>query len=450
MAFAPITPAWTELRPHQQQSALWRCDKRFVVIEAARRSGKTQLAKRDGVRSMMQARRPGWRGVFAAPTRDQAKEIYWEDLKALTPDWIVSEIVETKLKIRTVHGAELQVAGLDKPKRLEGIPTDKIWVDELADVKPGTWDRTLRPLLSTDGRPGKAWLYGVPRPSTQFATLARFARDPKNAHEWAYFFWGAAGIVSDDELRSARETMDPLTFAQEYEAKRVSFSGRAYHQFEIEKHAAFELAYDPEAPLEVCFDFNNAPGVAALVQELPPPEAALKKFGGKIAQRVTSVVGCVWIPRGSNTDMVAAKVIEAYGNHKGRVRAWGDASGGSKHTSSLDGSDWAIIESRMRRKFGNRFSMEVPRANGPVRLRVNSLNARLFAGDGVIRMLVCPKRASRMVDDLDGVMTLEGTAGELDKDTDPTLTHLSDALGYYVVGRFPLGGSGSNSGALAL
>lgn len=430
------------LRPHAEQHRLWTSRARFALIEAGRRSGKTELAIRDGVRSLYAADRVDWRGIFGAPTREQAKAIYWDRLKLNVPDWFVRKIREDELRIECTNGAHLQVVGLDRPQRIEGIATDKAWIDELSDVKPGTWDRTLRPLLSTDGRkPGRAWLYGVPRPSSQFSELSKMARDPKFAHEWAYFHWRSDTVVAPEEIASARASMDPLTFEQEYGAQRVHFSGRAYYAFERETHGAFELQYEPDAPLELCFDFNNAPGVAVAIQEIAPPRAAIERLGDKVAPRVTSLVGEVWIKRGSNSEMVANKVAEMYGAHRGPVRLWGDPAGGAKVTSGIAGTDWVIIERILRRVFGSRLRMDIASAHPPIRARVNAMNSRIRAADGKIRLLACAKRAPRSIDDLDSVMTLEGTAGELDKDSDPMATHLTDAVGYYVFGRFPVEGA---------
>lgn len=437
------------LRPHAEQYRLWTSTKRFALVEAGRRSGKTELAIRDGVRCLLAADRVDWRGIFGAPTRDQAKAIYWERLKLNVPEWIVRDVREVDLQINCITGAHLQVVGLDRPQRIEGIATDKAWIDELSDVRPGTWDRTLRPLLSTDGRPpGRAWLYGVPRPSSQFAELSKMARDPKFAHEWGYFHWASSSVIAPEEIASAKASMDPLTFEQEYGAKRVSFSGRAYYPFERETHGAFELTYKPDAPLELCFDFNNEPGVCVAVQELDPPQSARAVLGSKLAPRVTSIVGEVWIRRGSNSEMVANKALELWGEHRGPVRLWGDPAGGAKVTSGIAGTDWAIIERTLRRVYGSRLRLEISSAHPPIRSRVNAVNTRLRSADGVIRMLACALRAPRTIDDLDNVMTLEGTAGELDKDSDKLATHLTDAVGYYVVARFPVGGGSSTVGYL--
>ena len=63
---------------------------------------------------------PG-RFFAAAPTRDQAKRIWWQDLNDLVkPDW-KAVVSASELKIRTTRGAEDWVIGLDKPMRMEGV-----------------------------------------------------------------------------------------------------------------------------------------------------------------------------------------------------------------------------------------------------------------------------------------------------------------------------------------
>jgi len=52
--------------------------------------------------------------------------------------------------------------------------------------------------------------------------------------------------------------------------------------------------------------------------------------------------------------------------------------------------------------------------------------------------MVDPAAAEHVVRDLEGVRLLEGGAGELNKKSDPDLSHISDALGYYVAEVFPV------------
>jgi chromosome partitioning protein len=70
--------------------------------------------------------------------------------------------------------------------------------------------------------------------------------------------------LSPEELASAREDMDELSYLQEYEASFVTFQGRAYYGFTDANTLPVRQLYNPDAPLLITFDFNVAPGVAAV------------------------------------------------------------------------------------------------------------------------------------------------------------------------------------------
>ena len=308
----------------------------------------------------------------------------------------------------------------------------RLCVDELADIKVGAWEFHLRPALDTEwpGRPAaRAWLIGVPRPGGQFAELARLAQDPSEP-DFAYHHWTAATVLSPEKIESARRTLDPQTFEQEYEAKRVNFQGLAYYQWCIADHYR-NVEYDPARDLELCFDFNVEPGVAAVLQE--------QTLEGETEPR-TCVIGEVHIPRNSNTPAVCRRLAFDWGKHTGRVNYYGDASGGSRHTSQTEGSDWDLVREVLRPVFGARLRHRVSTSNPPVRDRVNAVNSRLKSTAGAVRFAVNPKAAPNVVKDFEGVTLLKGGSGEIDKKGCEAqgLTHLSDAIGYYIHERFPI------------
>jgi hypothetical protein len=153
---------------------------------------------------------------------------------------------------------------------------------------------------------------------------------------------------------------------------------------------------------------------------------------------VTGVLGEVYIPRNSNTPLVCNRLIKDWGDHQGRVIVYGDATGGASGTAKLGGSDWDLAKKILGAHFGDRLEFRVPPANPSERDRVNSVNSRLRTMEGRIRLMVDPRKAPRMVKDLEGVQCVQGGSGEIDKKKTPELTHLSDALGYYVHKEFPI------------
>lgn len=424
-----LTPRWYPLRPHPEQRRLITAGTRFCVVPAGRRSGKTERAKRFLIRgAMRETRYADARFFLAAPTRDQAKAIFWQDLKAFLPPWIVRDTRDGELMVRLVTGTEIWVIGLDKPQRMEGRPWNGGVIDEVANVKPGAWPENIRPALSD--RRGWCWLIGVPEGRNHYYAMWKraIARDDP---EWDGFTWPSADILPPEEVASARRDLDPLTFAQEYEASFVNFEGRAYYPFAEATHCA-RLAYDPARPLALCFDFNVDPGVAAITQEQRLPNG----------QDGTAVIGEVHIPRNSNTPAVCRKIVQDWGRHAGRVVCFGDASGGARGSAKVAGSDWDLIRRELAPTFGERLFFEVPAANPSVRVRINAVNTRLKAGDGTIRLMVDPARAPHVVKDLEGVRLLSGGSGEIDKRADPALSHISDALGYMVAAVFPVSTGG--------
>ena len=345
---------------------------------------------------------------------------------------------ETDLQIRLINGSEIRVIGMDKPERIEGSPWDGGILDEFANMKPGAWGENVRPALSD--RKGWCWLIGVPEGRNHYYDLWKYAMSGADP-EWDGFTWKSADILDAAEVEAAKRQLDQLVYEQEYEASFVNFEGRAYYPFNEDTHGK-PLAYNDRAPLIACFDFNVEPGVCAVIQEQALPGQFERDDNGLIQLDRpvigTGVIGEVHIPRNSNTPAVCRKLIADWGEHQGDVRCYGDATGGARGSAKVQGSDWDLIKAELRAHFKDRVSFHVKEANPPERSRVNAVNSRLMARDGTVRMMVDPAKAPHVVKDLEGVRTLAGGSGEIDKKATPTLTHISDGLGYYIEKEFPV------------
>lgn len=438
-----LTPRWYPLRPHATQLSYWLSPHRFNTVPCGRRSGKTELFKRRLVKRAIVGTLFSEPRFFAgAPTRDQAKRIFWDDLKALVPAWAMTAAPrETDLSIPLWHGGEIVVVGMDKPERIEGAPWDGGGLDEYGNMKAKAWPEHVRPALSDRG--GWCDFTGVPEGRNHYYELDRTAKAEVVAHgeasNWGSFHWRSEDILPADEILAAKSELDELTYEQEYGGSFVTFQGRIYYPFDEATHCArlFER-YNPRAPLILCFDFNVSPGVAVIAQEMKLPNGV----------NGTGVIGEVWIPQNSNTPLVCRRILQDWGDHTGPVRCFGDATGGAKGTAKVQGSDWDLIRAVLRsgdqglKGFGDRVSYEVPAANPAERSRVNAVNSRLRTADGTVRMMIDPSRAPHLQKDFEGVQVVKGSAGEIDKKSDPKLTHSSDGFGYYIVREFPVGDRG--------
>lgn len=440
-----LPPRWFRIPYHPVQRAYWKSRHRFNTVPAGRRSYKTEIAKRRLIYRAMTAATDWNPNFFAgAPTRDQAKRIFWEDLKALSPKELMAERPsESELTIYYINGARIVVVGLDVPERIEGSPWDGGVLTEIGNTKPEAWTHHIRPALSD--RLGWCDMEGVPEGRNHYYELDLRARaemrEKGPASQWASFHWKSSEVLSEEEIEAAKSDLDELTYDQEYNASFVNFQGRAYYPFEESIHCA-KLAYDPNAPLILCFDFNVEPGVCAIIQEQRLPNQYMRNAKGAalMDQPITGtgVIGEVHIPVNSSTPAICRRIEKDWGKHRGPVRCYGDPTGGNRGTAKVEGSDWDLIRSHLRPVFGDRLSLRVKEKAGPERPRVNAVNARLKSKNGTIRMMVDSHKAPNVVKDLEGVTLLKGGSGEIDKKKAPNLTHLSDAIGYYCEFEYPV------------
>jgi len=450
---------WTPLKPHDKQRAVLSSKKRFKVVPAGRRAGKSEIAKRNMALEVVfpQSSFSTPRYFMAAPVRHQCKQIFWNDMQALIPDYMIVDKSTSDLILFLANGAELHFLGLDSPERIEGQPWDGGVVDEIANVKAHAWGAHIRPALAD--RQGWCWLIGVPEGRNHYYKMfnkalpqtEKFGFDHNGVpYEWGAWTWKSSDILPASEIAAARDDLDDLTFKQEYEAEFSDFAGRAYYAFTPDNYK-HELTYNTGRELIFCFDFNVSPGVAAVCQEqIMPYQMQWVDNGGGVLEKEpvygTGVIGEVWIPRNSNTLSVCKKLYKDWKHHQGFIKVYGDATGGSKGSAKLSGSDWEIIKNFFATTdFCDRIQYNVGRSNPSERSRVNAVNSRCCSASGIKRLMVEQAKAPHVVEDFEGVILLEGGSGEIDKKHDDERTHILDALGYYIAEEFPVDGDSVTS-----
>ena len=443
----PQFPRLSKLRYHPVQADLWLSQSRFNIVHAGRRSGKTEIVgKRKIIRKAILGNGPeypNYNSFVSAPTRDQAKRIYWEDLKAMVPKSIVAKKPsESKLTIFLYNRfgtiSSISVLGMDRPERVEGSPWDHGLLDEIGNMKPETWKTHVRPSLSD--RNGTCDFIGVPEGRNHYYDLVQDAEAsefllPNGEKVWRTFHWLSEDILDIDEIIQAKQDLDELTYEQEYCGSFVVFSGLAYYKFNSKVHVSpCKKYYDKKAPLIFDFDFNVAPGTASILQEMDEWPNSQKPMADSTC---TSVIGQVFIKRNSNTEKVCDKLIQDWGDHEGLVFIYGDATGGAGGSAKVKGSDWDLVKGKLYPIFGNRIVFKVRKNNPRERARINAVNSRLMSMTGDVRFQIDPS-CINVIKDFEGVKILEGSVGEIDKKSDPMLSHLTDGIGYYIAEEFPI------------
>ena len=396
---------------------------RWRVAACGRRFGKSFVGVREMARFASKPKQKVW---YVSPTYRQSKQIIWQPLKErlLQVRW-AEKFNEQDLTVFLKNGSTISLRGADNPDSLRGVGLNFLVIDEAADVREESWTQVLRPTLSDTG--GHALFLGTPKGRNWFHSA--WLRGQNKEDNWAswQFTTLQGGNVPVEEIEAAKQDLDEITYRAEYEADFTSFLGRCYEPFNYTIHCA-HLEYNDTADLIIGLDFNQSPGCAVFCQEQELPN-------GEIG---TAVIGEVWIPYGSTTPAVCRRIIQDWGNHKGKVRLYADATGAGGGSAKVAGSDIDLVKNVLQPHYRGQIEFRIPAANPRERVRVNAVNSRLLSASGIVRMMVDPVKAPHVVRDLEGVQLLEGGTGEINKKINPELTHISDALGYYISKEFPI------------
>lgn len=392
------TKRWTKLRYHAEQRRLWTSPARFKITPSGRRGGKTEIAKRNHAWQLREDLYnpkpwPNPRYFCAAPVREQAKAIFWDDLKALIPKPWVKKISESQLTITTKWNSSLQVLGLDKPARIEGQPWDGGTIDELANCKPGIFDAHIRPALAD--RQGWLWMLGVPDRDAPgqieyMRMVEKALTDAEGWEDWDVFTWPAIDILPAKEIAAMRATMDSELFDQEILGKFIIGGGLAFPMFDYDVHVDRALAiYDPALPLCWSLDFNIDPMCNGLMQYKDGNVKVLHEF--KI--------------RDTDTETACEHLIEwcqANNWNMNDIHVYGDPSGHARDTTgtAANRTDWVIVK-RMLKNYTPH--VHVPKTVWRIKDTLNSTRARLKTADGQCRVKIHPS-CKQLIEDLQTVL----------------------------------------------
>ena len=209
------------------QWEVFACPKRFRVLVAGRRFGKTQLALTELLGATWD--RPGRLAWYVAPTYRQAKSIAWDRLKSMSRRRPGITINETELSIRFDPGGVVALRGADQYDALRGSGLDFVVLDEFASMKPEVWNEVLRPALAD--RKGRALFIGTPQGHNHLYDRFQFA---ESQSDWAAFHFTTlqGGFVTEQEIAGAAHELDERLYRQEFEASFESTAvGLVYHAF---------------------------------------------------------------------------------------------------------------------------------------------------------------------------------------------------------------------------
>ncbi len=411
---------WYPLIDTPKQVALFNDPTRFIVIPAGRRSGKTERFKRKVVKeAYLNEGMPYFAG---APTRDQAKRIFWKDLKQLSfSSTHKRKPYETDLIIELPNEATINIIGFDRPERFEG----QFWagggVDEVGNLKEEALKENILPALDTfnplmpDYKPW-CWLFGVPEGLNHYYDTYQYAVNSGDP-EWSHYNWPSSDILPESTILAAKRRMSKRQFRQEYEASFETVSGRIYEDYSKANHTDEEIK-DHEQLLWM-HDQNFTPLSSAICVVRENKVFCLDEI----------------VLESAVSKQSAVEFVERYKDHKNKtVLIYGDPAGrqGEKHGHA---SDYTDLEEVLRNN-GWGTERRLKRAAPAIKDRQNALRALICNSLDERKFFVNSAKCEYVDKGLSTVQTKKGSAFQEDQTN--KYQHITTAIGYFVDKEYPI------------
>jgi predicted phage terminase large subunit-like protein len=209
-------------KPHPAQAKILAHMKRFNVVSAGRRFGKTAmgnilLAHEGGALSQ----RPiGW----FAPNNKYLLDA-WGDAKALFKP-IASKISEKDHRITLINGCTIDFWTLDDPDAGRSRKYGRVIIDEATKVKDleYSWNNAIRPTLAD--YKGDAWFLSSPKGFDYFREL-HLRGQSDDFPDWASWTipTSANPFIDPQEIVTAKKELPEIVYRQEYLGEFVDSGG---------------------------------------------------------------------------------------------------------------------------------------------------------------------------------------------------------------------------------
>ena len=397
-----------EISLRYAQGEVFNCDKRFRVLVAGRRFGKSYLSCIELLRGAIN--RPGEVYFYCAPTYRMAKDIAWKELKRLVPKVWVKSKNETDLRLELINDSTIELKGTENAMALRGRSLAGVVLDEAAFMDRDVWAEVIRPALADK----QGWALFISTPdgtASWFYDMWCFCGEQEwdDWQRWS-FTTIEGGNVKEEEVEAAKSQLDPRTFRQEFEASFENLTGLVAVSFSDE-NIDKEVADLHMLPLLLGLDFNVDPmaGICAVKHN-----------------NTLYVFDEIMLTGGATTWDFTEEVVRRYGVDR-RIIACPDPTGSARKTSGVGVTDHNIL-----RRSG--FTVMSPKSPWKIRDKITAVNTALLDANGDQRTFIHP-RCKELIKAL-RTLTYAPNTGLPNKNLG--VDHAFDAFGYLCLQQFNL------------
>jgi phage terminase large subunit-like protein len=376
-------------------------------------------------------------GIWTVPDYGHIHDTILPTLLDTDPDtgdpWFLSanqcHYHETRHVFTWDGGGPIQFVTAENPKSIAGPNVAFCGTDEPGSIKQDAWRNTIARVRHPSAKLRQKVAAGTPEGLNYLAE--QFGPDMAAGHR-KYVMPTRDNVEllkhHPDYLEQVKANATEAELSAYLDGKFVNMTGAlAYSAFSAERQVR-PSALDPHLPLRVAFDFNVDPMTVILGQQMPG--AAGVEF--VVHQAIALMASTVFD--------VCAEIVTRFPRWTPGVVVYGDASGKARTHQSLR-SNYDHIRAALGQM--GPVELKVPTANPPVTLRLNSVNRLCLDGQGRTRLWLNGDPASprtsptkELIRSLQQTVKKSGT-DDVWKKPGETVTHLGDALGYWLTVEAP-------------
>jgi hypothetical protein len=239
--------------------------------------------------------------------------------------------------------------------------------------------------------------------------------------------WSTHPLKDDAWYEAEKRRRSPADLAAEVDIDySASVTNKAFPTFKHHIHCAEPVIYNEKAPIILCCDFNITPMSWALCQHNTGIDYFFDEHVSM--QRMTTA---------SHAEALFKKLT---GHKHKHMFIYGDATGARGSVHSLK-SNYEIIKT-IANKYGWNIVVQVPRGQPGVQDRLEATNKRLedYEHDGKSWVKIDPVKCKTIINSLEQTQRKDDGV-----DKSENVEHISEAIGYYFVYRFPIKKRGATS-----
>jgi hypothetical protein len=316
-----------------------------------------------------------------------------------------------------------------RPERISGFEVGAFWCDEASrfpESKSG--DPKTDPLIQIRGRLRGAntrfeqGIYTFTNEGDSTAVY-KFFHQTEDMDDRAYYVASTRDNAAHvgEFLKDQLKNLSPDLVRQYVDGEAINLRGSfAYTCFSEDEHVVDEMKLDITRPLCMAIDFNINPGMHLYLGQYDRAGDVFRIRHEIHAPRLT-IEGAI--------DRMRDVIASSGGfNHPG-VLVYGDASGRGEWIGTSQSHYMLVAECLDRIGLRRRWKMKIPNANPKVANRVNAVQSALkdMAGGKHVQV---HRSCGILINDLKQVKW-DDKGKELEK-KNPTLTHATDCLGYFI------------------